>query len=102
MNITAEELQSKIKSGETFIVDFWAPWCSPCMAMKPKFEKVAQSAKVKMYTLNVFDYQEFAVGLGIRSIPTIKVFSNGVAVESHTGSLAEGTLIEITKKYEPK
>jgi thioredoxin 1 len=101
MNITKEELQNKINGGETVIVDFWAPFCGPCIAMKPKFEKIAQSAKVEMYTMDVMDNQEFASSLGIRAIPTIKVFSNGNVVESHTGSLTEGALLEMSKKYEP-
>ncbi len=100
MQITEQELREKIENNESFIVDFWAPWCGPCIAMKPKFEKVAQSVRAKMYTLNVSEYREIAIDLGIRSIPTIKGFKNGNNIETHVGVKTEAELTEMAKKYE--
>jgi thioredoxin-like negative regulator of GroEL len=47
--------------------------------------------------MNVEENKEFAMGLGIRSIPTVKVFSKGSEVKSHTGMLNEDEIKELTK-----
>ena len=94
MEITQELLQEKINNGEKLIVDFWAPWCRPCGIMKPIFEKVSEqyrneNSEVQLFTLNVEENKEFASQLGIRSIPTVKSFSNGEEVYSQPGMQME-------------
>jgi thioredoxin 1 len=73
------------------MVEFWADWCGPCKMMKPIFEKVSSenSSEVQMYTLNIDNNREVAVSLGIRSIPTVKVFNSGQIVETKVGLLNE-------------
>ena len=94
MEITSQELQQKIKSGEKVLVDFYASWCGPCKIMKPWFEKVAsqfnETDGTKLYTFNIENDKDFAVAeLGIRSVPTIKGFSGGKEVYHNTGVLRE-------------
>lgn len=91
MEINANQLQEKINSGEKIIVEFWAPWCGPCRIMKPGFEKIAEQNKssVKMYTMNIDENRDAAVGLGIRSIPTTKIFNSGETIETRVGVLSE-------------
>jgi thioredoxin 1 len=95
MEITGEELKSKIEAGEQVIVDFWAVFCGPCKIYKPTFEKVAESSSVQMYTMNVEENSEYAVELGIRAVPTTKLFSNGVEMFSKPGMLSENELKSI-------
>jgi thioredoxin len=100
MEISGDLLRKKIENGENVIIDFWANFCGPCRVMKPKFEKVAESNQDKnleFFTMNVEENKEFAMGLGIRSIPTVKVFSKGSEVKSHTGMLNEDEIKELTK-----
>jgi thioredoxin 1 len=92
MEITGQELKSKIEAGEQVIIDFWASWCMPCKIFKPTFEKVSESSEVQMYTFNVENDGEYAVKLGIRAVPTIKVFNNGGEVFSKSGILSENEL----------
>ena len=97
MEITAEQLKTKIENGETILVDFWAPWCGPCKVLKPTFEKISESTKrdgnsVQMYTLDVESNKELAISLGIRAVPTIKGFSKGSEVYSQTGLQTESQL----------
>ena len=77
MEISSIELQKKINNGEKIMVEFWAEWCGPCKMMKPIFEKVStdNSSEVQMYTMDVDLNREIAISLGIRSVPTIKVFN---------------------------
>lgn len=91
MEINANQLQEKINSGEKIIVEFWAPWCGPCRIMKPGFEKIAEQNKssVKMYTMNIDENRDAAVNLGIRSIPTTKIFNSGETIETRVGVLSE-------------
>jgi thioredoxin 1 len=91
MEITAKELEQKVNNGEKVIVEFWAPWCGPCRMMKPVFEKVASENKtdVQMYTMDIEDNKDYAMSLGIKSIPTVKVFNQGVISETKVGVLNE-------------
>ena len=84
MEISSVDLQQKINNGDKIIVEFWAEWCGPCRMMKPIFEKVAtnNSSDVQMYTMNVDQNQGVAASLGIRSIPTIKMFNTGDVIDT--------------------
>ena len=94
MEISSVELQQKINSGEKLMVEFWAEWCGPCKMMKPIFERVASSneSDVQMYTLNIDHNREIALSLGIRSIPTVKMFNSGEVVETKVGMMNEGQI----------
>ena len=100
MEITANELREKIENGEKLIVDFGASWCSPCGALKPIFEKVSSenTTDVQMYTVDVDDNRDLAVSLGVRSVPTIKVFNNGNVVSTKVGILQENELKLMVKE----
>jgi len=91
MEITSVELQEKINSGKKVIVEFWAEWCGPCKMMKPIFERVSKNntSNVEMYTMNVDLNREIAMSLGIRSIPTVKVFNSGENIDTKVGVLQE-------------
>jgi len=97
MEITAQELEQKIENGEKVIVEFWSTWCGPCKMMKPIFERVAQNndTDVQMYTMDIDNNRDFVSSLGIRSIPTIKVFDGGEVKETKVGVLAEQNIKEL-------
>ena len=97
MEISSVELQQKINNGDKMIVEFWAVWCGPCKMMKPIFERVATSneSDVQMYTLNIDNNREVALSLGIRSIPTVKMFNSGEVVETKVGMMNEGQIKEL-------
>lgn len=97
MEISSIDLNEKIKSNEKLIVEFWAPWCGPCQMMKPVFERVASTneSNVQMYTMNIDNNREVAMSLGIRSIPTVKMFNMGQTVETKVGVLNESQIKEL-------
>jgi len=95
MEISTVDLQQKISNGEKVIVEFWAEWCGPCKMMKPVFERVSNSNEngdVQMYTMNIDLNKEVGASLGIRSIPTIKVFQGGSVVDTKVGMLSETSI----------
>jgi thioredoxin 1 len=99
MEITSDELTKKINSGKKVIVEFWAEWCGPCKMMKPVFEKVSteNETEVEMYTMNVDLNKEFSSTLGIRSIPTVKMFNEGNVVDTRVGVMAENNIKSLVK-----
>ena len=94
MEISSVELQKKINAGEKLMVEFWADWCGPCKMMKPIFEKVANdnTTDVQMYTLDVDLNREIAMSLGVRSVPTIKIFNAGEVIDTKVGMQSETQL----------
>ena len=74
-NFDTVVLQSKIP----VLVDFWAPWCRPCMMVGPIVEELANeySGKITITKMNVDDNQKVAVKFGVMSIPNLIVFKNG-------------------------
>jgi len=91
MEISGKELQEKINNNEKVIVEFWAEWCGPCRMMKPVFERVAlnNDTEVQMYTMDIDQNRDYAQTLGIRSIPTVKLFSNGNVTDTFVGVMNE-------------
>lgn len=97
MEISSAELQEKLNKGDKMVIDFWAEWCGPCRMQKPIFEQVSQKAieensEVSYYTFNVESDKSYAASLGIRSIPTIKSFSDGKEVTTRVGVMDENQL----------
>jgi thioredoxin len=104
MEISGDELRLKIQNGDKMIVDFWAPWCGPCKMMKPMFETASrnlmeQNTGVELYTYNVEDNRELTSELNIRSVPTIKGFSEGKEIFSEIGVKNTNVIMEMTKKF---
>lgn len=99
MEISSVDLQQKINNGEKVIVEFWANWCFPCQKMKPIFEKISNenTSEVQMYTMDIDLNKEVAISLGIRSIPTIKIFNAGNVIDTKVGILSEGQINDIVK-----
>ena len=92
--LTTEQLKEKMQNGENFVLDLYATWCGPCKIMLTNLEKVNESlikestgeSKYKIYKYDIDTDKEFVVSeLGIRSVPTIKIFKEGKEVFSRPG-----------------
>ncbi len=76
------------------LADFWAPWCGPCRAMAPHFERAARQLKdrVRLVKVNTEEAPGLATRYGIRAIPTLVLFRNGVEAKRTSGALDTGAL----------
>ncbi len=76
------------------VVDFWAPWCGPCRAMAPHFQRLASqlSPNVRLAKLNTDENPGTAGRYGIRSIPTLILFKSGQEVVRHPGAMDSNRL----------
>ena len=53
--------QEVLRSEQTVLVDFWASWCGPCMALAPTIDEIAQEQnQVKVGKVNVDEEPELA------------------------------------------
>ena len=85
------------------VVDFWAPWCAPCRALKPILEKLAAEykGKFRLAKVNTDENPELANRLGVRSIPDVKAFLGGAVVAQFSGALPESTVRAFIEKVVP-
>lgn len=68
------------------IVDFWAPWCGPCVNFAPTLEQIAINNKhIKVFKVNVDENEQLSSQYNIRNIPTILFFVDGKEVQRKTG-----------------
>jgi len=90
VDLTAAGFTEKITESETpVLVDFWAPWCGPCKAMAPAYEKaaIAMEDQVTFAKLNTDEEQQIAQQFDIRSIPTMILFRDGKEIARHSGAM---------------
>jgi thioredoxin 2 len=76
------------------VVDFWAPWCQPCLMMAPAFEEAAGrlEPEVRLVKLNTENEQAIGAQHAIRSIPTMVLFANGKEVARQSGAMMAGDI----------
>lgn len=74
-------------SSQPVLVDFWAPWCSPCRQITPVIEQLSAEnlGSAKVGKVNIDDNRETAMRYGVESIPTLMVFKDGEVVERFVG-----------------
>lgn len=82
------------------VVDFWAPWCSPCKMVSPIMEQLSRElgSKVKFIKINVDSSPILARKFRISSIPTIMIFKEGKLKKTIIGFTPKNQLVNNIKK----
>jgi thioredoxin 1 len=90
-----------LKSLLPVIVDFWAPWCSPCRMVAPSLEKIAKeyAGKLVVAKVNTDENPEWATRYGVSGIPTMLFISGGEVIHEQVGALPHDYLKQVVDKF---
>jgi len=78
------------------LVDFWAPWCGPCRTIAPIIETLAKEyeGKIKVAKINVDDNPLTPSRYGVRGIPNLMIFKDGIVKEQIVGAASKSRLVQ--------
>jgi thioredoxin 1 len=100
--ITDANFQTEVmESDKVVMLDFWATWCGPCVALGPTVEAIATDYEGKAIVgkVNVDENPDVSVKFGIRNIPTILFIKNGEVVDKQVGNVPRSVLEQTLQKH---
>jgi thioredoxin 1 len=99
VEITSENFKETLEKDGIVLIDWWAPWCAPCRAFGPTYEKVAQKhPDITFAKVNTEEQQSLAGSFDIRSIPTLMILRDKVLLFSQPGALPEAALEDLIRQ----
>lgn len=98
-NLITDNFEAFVESNPIVIVDFWAPWCHPCLNFANTYHQVAERfPQIIFAKVNIDEEQKLAETFYIRSIPHLMIFKEGVAIYSEAGSMPASTLTDLANQ----
>src|SRR3972149_8028921 len=98
IHVTDEAFEKSVLKSETpVVVDFWAPWCGPCLRVAPTLDKLAKdyAGRVVVAKVNTDENPQWAGQFGVQGIPTMLFVADAKASSRHVGGLPEPMLREL-------
>ena len=85
------------------LVDFWAPWCPPCLLISPIVDRVsrAYASRLRVAKMNADDSPALMARFGVRSIPTLMLFEDGEVVASLVGAVPQARVESLLDSHLP-
>jgi thioredoxin 2 len=84
-----------VQSELPVLVDFWAPWCQPCLMMAPQFESAARELEpgFRLVKIDTEAHPDLGARFNIRSIPTLAVFQHGREIARQSGAMGAADIV---------
>jgi thioredoxin 1 len=92
IHVSDAEFEEKVLGSDIpVLVDFWAPWCSPCLMVAPILDKLAEeyAGKILVAKVNTDEDAQWAMRFGVQGIPTMLVVHNGEVIRQQVGAVPE-------------
>ncbi len=92
--------EAVLASEEPVLVDFWAPWCSPCRMIAPALDELAQTyaGRAKVVKIDIDQNQATALRYHVRSIPMLLLFKGGQVQATQIGAVGKAQLAQLIDK----
>ena len=103
-SVTDSTFQSEVidaSNTQPVLVDFWAEWCRPCLALAPTVADIATAyaGKLKVVKVNVDENTNSAGKFNIRGIPTLLIFKGGQVAEQVVGAVPRDQIEKVVQRH---
>jgi len=96
---TDDTFDTLLKENKNLLIDFWAPWCSPCIQIAPTLEEISEEMKeVTIVKHCIDDEPNLPTKYGVRGIPTMLLFTNGELKATKVGATSKTDLVSWLKE----
>lgn len=94
MIVTDESFDRVLDSHNLVLIDFWAPWCGPCLKVSPILDEISNERGLWVGKLNVDENPIKSAEYSVTSIPYMVLFKSGKPVKTITGAKPKHVMLE--------